>query len=84
MVARTIGRVGGAFQPQHVLADPRADPFLKQRLLVLEPEINRALCDVGAARDILDTGGGETPFAKLLQRLERPGNPQEGAQTGHS
>src|SRR5207237_3094820 len=48
--------------------DGLPDQRLEQRFFVFEVEIDRALGDAGATRDILELGGGKAPISEDLQR----------------
>jgi hypothetical protein len=48
--------------------DLEAHQFLKQRLLVLEVEIDRALGDAGAARHVVEPRGGKAAFGEFVER----------------
>ena len=70
-----------AFQRADHGADLKAHQLLKQRFLVLEVQIDRALGDAGAARHVVEPRRGEAALGEFVERrledggaaLGRPG-----------
>src|SRR5262249_25913953 len=58
----------GRLDRAHQRAQHRAHEFLEQALLVAEVEIDRALGDARAARDIIEPRGGKAPRGEFLER----------------
>jgi hypothetical protein len=74
--------VRGLFQRADHGAELGADQLLEQRLLVGEVQVDRALGDAGAPRNIVEAGGGEAAGGKLLQRRRKDGVPPFSAAFG--
>ena len=78
---RKIGDLRGLDGADH-RAQRRAHQLLEQALLVAEVEINRALGDAGAARDIVEAGRSEARGGEFFERRREDRIPPLGLARG--
>ena len=64
---RQVAREHGLERADHG-TDLKAHKLLKERLLVLEVEIDRALGDAGAPRHVVEPRGGKAAFGEFVER----------------
>ena len=64
---RQVAREHGLKRADH-RTDLKAHKLLKERFLVLEVEIDRALGDAGAPRHVVEPRGGKAAFGEFVER----------------